>query len=83
VDELKKIFSDNYGAFVGEAFEDISKDFCVKQNYTGSLPFRFEKIGRWRGSFPDEDGKKAVEIDLVALNETSRRVFLLNANGRS
>lgn len=71
VDELKKIFSQNYGAFIGGAFEDISRDFCVKKNYAGSLPFRFDKIGRWWGNIPGEDGKKTLEIDLVALNETS------------
>jgi len=77
VDEIKRIFSENYGAFVGGVFEDISKDFCVKKNYTGSLPFRFEKIGRWWGKFPGEDGKKAIEIDLVALNETSKESLFI------
>ncbi len=77
VDELKRIFFENYVAFVGEAFEDISKKFCVKKNSTGSFPFRFDTIGKWWGSFVDEGSKKAVEIDLVALNEKSKEILFI------
>ncbi len=77
VDELKKIFFENYEAFIGVAFEDISKEFLIKKNSAVSLPFRFEKIGRWWGSFTDEESKKAVEIDLVALNETSKEILFI------
>jgi len=77
VDELQKIFFENYEAFVGQAFEDVSKEFCIKKNSAGSLPFRFDKIGKWWGSYIEEESKKAVEIDLVALNEISGEILFI------
>jgi AAA+ ATPase superfamily predicted ATPase len=77
VDELQKIFFENYEAFVGQAFEDVSKEFCIKKNSAGSLPFRFDKIGKWWGSYIEEESKKAVEIDLVALNEKSGEMLFI------
>ncbi len=77
IDELERIFLENYEAFIGGTFEDISKEFCLNKNFTGSLPFRFDKIGRWWGTFTDGESKKAVEIDLVAMNEKSKEILFI------
>jgi len=67
----------NYPGFLGETFEQISREFLLALNAAGKLPFRFKKIGRQWGKIPKAPkGKNDYEIDLCALNpETSEMLF--------
>ncbi|WP_456452986.1 ATP-binding protein [Thermococcus sp.] len=55
-DDLRKDFN----VYLGEVFEEIAKQFLIRLNAKGELPFRFTKIGRW--------WDKKEEIDLIAIN---------------
>lgn len=58
-----------YLHYLGGVFEKIARQFLVKLNRAGKLPFRFTKIGKW--------WRKGEEIDLVALNERERKVLFV------
>lgn len=55
-------------SFIGYSFEEICKQFLIKENGAKRLPFMFRNIGRWWGK--DQAGK-ADEIDLMA-SDSSR-----------
>ena len=57
-------FIDQYVSF---SFEDVCKEFLVELNRQDRLPFRFTKIGSW--------WHRDNEIDLVALNETTKEIL--------
>ena len=57
-------FIDQYVSF---SFEDVCKEFLVELNRQDGLPFRFTKIGSW--------WHRDNEIDLVALNETTKEIL--------
>ncbi|NJE10482.1 ATP-binding protein [Thermococcus sp. MAR1] len=61
-DDLRKDFN----VYLGEVFEEIAKQFLIRLNAKGNLPFRFTKIGRW--------WDKKEEIDLVAINSLTDEV---------
>jgi hypothetical protein len=50
-------------------FEDLAKEFILKLNKKGMLPFRFTKVGRW--------WHKREEIDLIALNEREKKALFV------
>ncbi|MDR3293580.1 MAG: ATP-binding protein [Clostridiales bacterium] len=52
--------------YMGHAFEDICKQYMLRRNIAETLPFVFDKIGRWWGSNPKL--KQEEEIDLVAVS---------------
>ncbi len=56
-------FREDFSRYLGEVFERVGKEFLIRLNRKGVLPFRFTKIGRW--------WDKREEIDLVALNSLS------------
>ena len=62
-------------AFIGLSFEEISKQFLIKLNRSGSLPFIFGKIGRQWGRYKAEKGKNTYEIDITALNESTKQIL--------
>ncbi|MBO8181152.1 MAG: DUF234 domain-containing protein, partial [Archaeoglobus sp.] len=68
-DFLVELVMENLSEYLGWVFENIAKDFLIKLNRAGKLPFRFTKIGRWWG--------KGGKIDLVALNERERKALLV------
>ena len=65
VEDIKSSFNE----YVGLVFEDIVKQFLIRLNREGKLPFRFTKIGRW--------WHKNEEIDLVALNEKEKKALFV------
>jgi hypothetical protein len=54
-------------AFMGEAFEDICKQWMWRENINGRLPFRFKDCGRWWGNNPLRRTEQ--EIDLMAFGK--------------
>ncbi len=74
---LSKI-SNSYGRYLGHVFEDISMQYLTDLNRSGSLPFAFEKIGRQWGKIKGAQKKASTyEIDLVALNESSKDILFV------
>lgn len=55
-------------AYISTAFEGICREYLMKRNIKGRLPFRFTDIGRF--------WNKTTEIDLVAFDR-NRRHFLI------
>lgn len=61
--------------FTGPAFEEITKQFLIDLNFQGKLPFTFGKIGKQWGKFRGEPGRNTYEIDLAALNESTKEIL--------
>ncbi|ADT83506.1 ATP-binding protein [Thermococcus barophilus] len=60
---------EDYSRYLGWVFEKVARQFLVRLNKAGRLPFRFTKIGKW--------WHKSEEIDLVALNEREKKVLFV------
>ena len=58
--------------YMGIVFEDACKEYLLRMNRKGELPFLFDQIGRWWGT--DNKKKEQVEIDIVA-NDKSDYLF--------
>jgi len=54
--------------YVSHKFEDICRQYIRKQNITGKLPFRFDKMGRYF------DGN--VEVDIVATSRDKKNILM-------
>lgn len=72
--ELRDTIENDIGNYHGRRFEDISKEFLWELNRKNRLMFRFLKIGNWWGEGRDETGRKALEIDLIALSEKKKQI---------
>ena len=62
-------FEKSFNRYLGFVFEGITRQFLLRLNRVGGLPFRFTKIGRW--------WHKGEEIDLLALNEQERKALFV------
>lgn len=62
-------FLRDYNHYLGGVFEDVAKEFILRLNRAGKLPFRLAKISRW--------WRKGEEVDLVALDERSRKALFV------
>jgi len=56
--------------FMGEAFEDICRQWMWQENFTSRLPFRFKDCGRWWGTNPHNRTEQ--EIDLLAYGRDNK-----------
>ena len=55
--------------YIGEVFEDISKQYLIRKNGTKELPFIFSEIGSWWGTSPIS--KTQEEIDIIARDDNN------------
>ena len=55
--------------YMGEVFEDISKQYLIRKNGTKELPFIFSEIGSWWGTSPIS--KTQEEIDIIARDDNN------------
>lgn len=60
---------EDYSRYLGWVFEKVARQFLVRLNKAGKLPFKFTKIGKW--------WHKDEEIDLVALNKRERKALFV------
>ena len=67
-------FKEDFNKYLGEVFESIARQFLIRLNTKGKLPFKFTKIGRW--------WDKKVEIDLVAINSITGEVGFFEVKWR-
>ncbi len=65
----------DYPQYLGRVFEKVARQLLVDLNRVGKLPFRFSKIGRW--------WHRGEEIDLVALDDRSRKVLFVEVRWNS
>ncbi|TQD26103.1 DUF234 domain-containing protein [Methanolobus vulcani] len=66
----------SYDRYLGESFEQVSKEMLIELNVHGKLPFRFKSIGRQWGKIPNIP--KVIndyEIDLVSLNPEAKNIL--------
>ena len=59
----------NYSEYMGLTFEKICREYLLRQNSQGNLPFLFTGLGRWWGT--DARTKQQTEIDLVATDNNN------------
>ncbi len=68
--------SKSYDRYLGETFEQVSKEMLRDLNLHDRLPFRFKSIGRQWGKIPNmPKGKNDYEIDLVALDRETKNIL--------
>ena len=67
---LKKI-KEQFGIYLGNTFEKISKELILYLNKTKKFPFPIEQLSKW--------WYKDKEIDLVAFNEQEKKIAFLEA----
>lgn len=60
------IIKGDYNRYLGHIFEDVSKQFLIKER---DNIFKFSKIGKW--------WHKEREIDIVALNESTEEIMFI------
>lgn len=67
--------------FIGKpAFEDVCRQYIVRKNKTGQLPFLATRVGSWWGT--DMEKKEAADIDIVADNQKLKRILLCECKWR-
>lgn len=60
--------------WLGYQFETLTREWCLKQNFSANLPIEFTEIGRWWGTNPIL--KSEEEVDLLALNDEKEALFV-------
>lgn len=73
-DNLKK----NFNSFVGKKFEKLVRTEAVRK----ICPFPVTKIGRWWGYYRENEKRKEIEIDIVALNEETKDILFCECKWR-
>jgi AAA+ ATPase superfamily predicted ATPase len=74
-EEIRNIIKNDITKYHGRRFENISKEFLWELNRKNKLQSSFSRIGNWWGMSRDETGRKAVEIDLIALSEETKQIL--------
>ncbi len=63
-------FRQNFNSYVGKLFESVCLEAVTKKK-----PIPLAKTGRWWGFQRDEGIRKAVEIDILSLNEETKEIL--------
>ena len=64
----RELTPEKFGVFLGHMFEEICKQYLVRQFRNGRMPFAADFLGRWWGGNPET--KKQEEVDILALNDS-------------
>jgi hypothetical protein len=68
-------------AFIGKpAFEDVCRQYVIRKNKAGALPFLTTNFGIWWGT--DSREKQAADIDVVADNKPQGKILLCECKWR-
>jgi len=73
--ELIAIIRKDLGRYEGRQFEIVGREFFTELNTKGTMPFKFSKIGTWWGPYRDNEERKTAEIDIVALNDSTKEIL--------
>jgi AAA+ ATPase superfamily predicted ATPase len=71
---LWQMMEDNFRAFVALTFEDLCRDWVLKQAQAGALPFAPDNVGSHWSS--DRGGRTEVQVDVVAIAWRERQILL-------
>lgn len=75
-DKVISIIKRDFGSYVGKSFENVVYESLVRLNSLGRTPFSFTRIGRMWGKIPGKPrGENTYEIDIVALNDTTKEIL--------
>lgn len=65
---------DRINEYLGHAFEQVCREWVVRQAAKGSLPIQVTSVGSWWGTDPTRH--EQTDIDLVAADELDRNIIL-------
>ncbi|WP_372837830.1 ATP-binding protein [Pyrococcus kukulkanii] len=65
---------ESYDSYLGQVFEKVARQFLLRINKQGKLPFKFTRIGKW--------WHKGEEIDLIALNDKEGKALFVEVKWR-
>jgi hypothetical protein len=65
---FKYLVEPELSLYVSRKFEDVCRQYIRRQNISGKLPFRFDKLGRYFDS--------GVEIDIAAISKCRNKKIL-------
>lgn len=66
-ESLKK----NFNSYAGKKFEKLVRNEAIR----AMSPFPVSKVGRWWGYYRENEQRKELEIDVVALNEENKEIL--------
>lgn len=69
-----EVFGPALDTYVGQQFEDITRQWLIRANREGSLPFTASRFGKWWGT--DFRTRRQTDIDVVAANPTDKTALL-------
>ncbi|KAB8288007.1 ATPase [Bifidobacterium ramosum] len=69
-----EVFGPALDTYVGQIFEDVCRQWLIRANRRGLLPFMASRFGKWWGNDPKM--RQQTDIDVVAANPESRTVLL-------
>lgn len=67
-------FGEVFETYVGGRFENICRQWLVRQNVAGDLPFPATRFGKWWGN--DPQAREQTDIDVVVANDEEQRILL-------
>ncbi len=70
----RSAFGQAFQAYVGKQFETVCRQWVVRRNSAGELPFLASSFGSWWGTDPRE--KAETDIDLIAADKESKSILL-------
>ncbi|MEW5897529.1 MAG: ATP-binding protein [Nanoarchaeota archaeon] len=72
---IEELINKQKNDFFGKRYEVFCQEVLEKLNYNKKLPFFFETAGTWWGHRREENERKEIEIDLVALNGKTKQIM--------
>lgn len=69
----RSAFGSDLETYVGRVFETVCRQWVIRQNNEGSLPFVASLFGTWWG--PDQRIREQVDIDLIAADALSKQAL--------
>ncbi|MBN2488947.1 MAG: ATP-binding protein [Methanosarcinaceae archaeon] len=76
---IKNCLDKNFNAYVGKKFEKLVRTEMLRS----MCPFKATKTGKWWGFYRDKGKRKELEIDAVALNETTKEMFFVECKWKA
>ncbi len=61
----------NFNAYAGKKFENLIRNEAIRK----ISPFPVSRVGRWWGFYRENEQRRELEIDIVALNEQTREIL--------
>lgn len=67
--------------YIGKpSFEDICRQYLIRENLNGNLPFTATSFGNWWGNDPEK--KQQADIDVIAANNKEKKILLCECKWR-